>query len=86
MAKIEYMVERKESIELPNCFCGEEPELVEGFDEVEYFRYRYVLIQCPYCLAHANDGCGWGTSRSYSEAVEEAAEDWIKMVNRRKRQ
>ena len=86
MAKIEYTVEKEESIELPNCFCGEEPELVDGFEEgMDYFRYRYVLIQCPYCHAHANDGCGWNTFHPYSKAVEEAAEDWIKMINRRKR-
>ena len=83
---IEYTVEKKEVIELPNCFCGTEPELVDDFDEVGDYRYRFVLVKCPYCHAHANEGRGWNTFNSYRKAVEEAAEDWIKMINRRKRQ
>lgn len=83
MAKIEYVAVRKDTIDLPNCFCGEEPELIEDFDEVGDYRYHFVLIKCPYCKAHANEGRGWNTFKSYQEAVEMAAEDWIKMIKRR---
>lgn len=34
MAKIEYYKESKETVNLPNCFCGEEPELIEDYDDV----------------------------------------------------
>lgn len=84
MAKIEYYAERKEIIELPNCFCGEEPKLIDDFDEVGDYRYRYVIVKCPYCNAHANEGRGWNTFNPYRVAVEKAAEDWIKMIERKR--
>ena len=83
MAKIEYMIEKKEVLELPNCFCGSEPKLIEDFDEVGDYRYHYVLIKCPYCNAHANEGQGWNTFNPYHKAVEEAAKDWIRMIKRK---
>lgn len=82
MAKIEYYAERKETIELPNCFCGEEPELIDAYDDVGDYRYRYVMVKCPYCRAHT-DGRGWNTFNPYHVAVEEAVADWIKMIERR---
>lgn len=82
MAKIEYEVERTETIELPNCFCGEEPELVDDYDDVGDHRYRWVVVECPYCHAHANEGRGWNTFKARSAAVREAAEDWIKLIRR----
>ena len=85
MAKIEYVAERKETLELPNCFCGCEPELLDDFDEVGDYRYRFVLVKCPYCHAHAKDSCGYDTFNPYWRAVEEAAEDWVKLITRRKR-
>ena len=82
MAKIEYHVERKETVELPNCFCGAEPELVDDYDDVGDARYRYVYIKCPYCNARANEGRGWNTFNPYHVAVEEAIADWNKMIRR----
>ena len=85
MAKIEYVAKRKEVLELPNCFCGSEPELIDDFDEVGDYRYRYVYVKCPYCNAQANEGRGYNTFNPYLSAVEKAAEDWIKMIERRKK-
>ena len=82
MARIEYVAERKETIELPNCFCGEEPELIDDYDDVGDYRYRFVLVKCPYCHAHANEGRCWNTFKPYHKAVEMAAVDWIKMIRR----
>ena len=82
MAKIEYHVERTETIELPTCFCGEEPELLDDYDVVGDHRYRWVVVKCPYCHAHANEGRGWNTFKARSAAVREAAEDWINLINR----
>ena len=82
MANIEYYAERKETIELPTCFCGEEPELVDDYDDVGDHRYRWVVVECPYCHAHANEGRGWNTFKARSAAVREAAEDWIKLIRR----
>ena len=82
MAKIEYYKESKETLELPKCFCGEEPELIDDYDDVGDYRYHWVVIKCPYCHAHANEGRGWNTFNPYHIAVEEAAEDWIKMIRR----
>lgn len=45
MAKIEYNAERTETIELPNCFCGEEPELVENCHTVGDYKYKSVYIK-----------------------------------------
>lgn len=81
MAKVEYYKETKETVELPNCFCGEEPELIEDFDEVGSHRYHHVRIECPYCRAHT-EGRGWNTFNPYYKAVEEAIEDWTKMIRR----
>ncbi len=83
MAKIEYVATRKEVLELPNCFCGEEPELRDEYDDVGDYRYRWVVVKCPYCHSHANKGRGWDTFNPYHKAVEKAAEDWIKMIERR---
>lgn len=83
MAKIEYVTEKKEVLDIPNCFCGCEPKLIDDFDEAGDYRYRFVYIKCPYCNARANDSCGYNTFKPYWEAVEEAAEDWIKMIERR---
>lgn len=82
MAKVEYYKESKETIELPNCFCGEEPELIDDYDDVGDYRYRWVVIRCPYCHAHANEGRGWNTFKSRAAAIEEASADWIKMIRR----
>lgn len=83
MSKIEYYAERKETLELPNCFCGEEPELVDDYDDVGDHRYRYVYVKCPYCNARANEGRGYNTFKPYYKAVEIAAEDWVKLIERR---
>ena len=82
MANIEYYAEKKETIELPTCFCGEEPELVDNYDDVGDHRYRWVVVECPYCHAHANEGRGWNTFKARSVAVREAAEDWVKLIRR----
>ena len=82
MAKVEYYKESKASVDLPNCFCGEEPELVDDYDDVGDHRYRYVVIKCPYCHACANEGRGWNTFKPYHAAVEEAIEDWNKLIRR----
>jgi hypothetical protein len=81
MAKIEYYAERKETLDLPKCFCGEEPELIDDYDDVGDYRYYHVRIQCPYCRAHT-DSYGWNTFKPKWKAVEEAAEDWIKLIMR----
>lgn len=83
MAKIEYYKESKETVNLPNCFCGEEPELIEDYDDVGDYRYHHVRIQCPYCRAQT-DSYGWNTFNPYHKAVEEAIEDWTKMIRREK--
>ena len=82
MAKVEYYKESKEIVELPNCFCGEEPELIDDYDDVGDYRYRWVVLRCPYCHAHANEGRGWNTFKARSAAVREAAEDWVKLIRR----
>lgn len=82
MAKVEYYKESKETVELPNCFCGEEPELIDDYDDVGDYRYRWVVIKCPYCHAHANEGIGWNTFKSRAAAIKEASADWIKMIRR----
>jgi hypothetical protein len=81
MAIIKYYIGREETLELPNCFCGAEPVLVDRFKDVGNHKFRFVVIKCPYCHAHANEGRGY-TSQPYHRAVEKAVEDWIKMIER----
>lgn len=80
MVKIKYHTEKEKILDVPKCFCGTEPELVEDFDEIGNHRYRFVYIKCPYCNAKANKGHGYNTFNSYEQAVVKATEDWNKMV------
>lgn len=82
MTKIEYNVERTETIELPNCFCGEEPELAENCNTVGDYKYKSVYIKCPYCNAQAGRYRSYATFKPKWKAIEEAAEDWIKLIRR----
>lgn len=84
MVQVQYeVVKKQEILNFPKCFCGCEPELVDEFDEVGDYRYRYVYIKCPYCNAQANEGRGYNSFSPYWQAVKEAAEDWIKLIERR---
>lgn len=58
------------------------PELLDEYDVVGDHRYRWVVVKCPYCHAHANEGRGWNTFKARYAAVREAAEDWIKLIRR----
>lgn len=81
MKGVEILKESKETVEIPNCFCGEEPALIDDYDVVGDYRYRHIKIQCPYCQAHT-DAYGWNTFNPYHKAVEKAIEDWIKIIRR----
>ena len=83
MEKIEYVAERKEVLDLPNCFCGTEPKLIEDFEDIGRYRCHYVFIRCPYCHAQTNRRWQYDSFNPYWQAVEEAAEDWIKLIERR---
>ena len=82
MAQIEYYAERKETIELPKCFCGAEPELMEHFNTVGDHKYKSVYMKCSYCNAQADRYRSYDTFKPKWKAIEEAAEDWIKLIRR----
>ena len=53
MAIIEVKRIIEEKIQIPNCFCGNEPEVVYRRAQGDDCKKQIMRIECPYCGAHS---------------------------------
>ena len=72
MAKIEYHVERKETVELPNCFCGGKPRLARCGDQKEFFIYQCSCCYETPVMFHEARLCEFGARKIWNERTEAA--------------
>lgn len=70
---------------VPNCFCGAEPEVYEDIKSIGYsYDYLTIYIRCPYCHA-STDGTGEAFSQPREKCIELEVQDWINLINRKKK-
>lgn len=87
--KVTYKKLETVEVEMPNCFCGEEPQLIS---EVPIIRTsdsaseRWIYCKCPYCNAHHGNKHRAGFAKTYDECVRDAAEDWIRLIEGKDKQ
>lgn len=86
--KITYKKTEMVEVELPNCFCGEEPQLITELPKVciNNASERWIYFKCPYCNAHYGNKHRAGQAKTYDECVRSAAEDWIRLIERKNKQ
>lgn len=87
--KITYKKTETVEVELPNCFCGEEPQLIREVPIIRTSKNmstRWIYFKCPYCNAHHGNKHNSGGFKTYDECVQSAAEDWIRLIERKNKQ
>ena len=87
--KITYKKTETVEVELPNCFCGEEPQLITEVPNIrtsENMSARWIYLKCPYCNARHGNKRRAGHIKTYDECVQSAAEDWIRLIERKNKQ
>ena len=87
MAHLKYQDTIDKIIEVPNCFCGAEPILVDNkvvqktiSSEDSMVALRELYIQCPYCHARVGTGKTYDSFISKAAAVKAAARDWTGLI------
>ena len=80
--KITYKKTETVEVELPNCFCGSEPQLITEVPKVCFSSAseRWIYFKCPYCNAHHGNKHRAGQAKTSDECVRSAAEDWIRLI------
>lgn len=82
MAVIKVKKITTDSLIIPNCFCGSEPEVYTERQKGDN-RYAQVLwIECPYCGAHSpiKKAFDLDSINSRYGATKECAEAWSMMI------
>lgn len=88
-AHLKYQDAIDKIIEVPNCFCGEEPVFVDNnviqrtiSNEDSMVALRELHLQCPYCHAWTGTCRTYDSFASKAAAVKAAARDWEKMITK----
>ena len=87
--KITYKKLETVEVEMPNCFCGEEPQLISEVPIIrtsENMSERWIYLKCPYCNARHGNKHRAGGVKTYDECVRDAAEDWIRLIEGKDKQ
>ena len=72
-----------DSLVIPNCFCGAEPEVYTARQQGDNRYAQTLWIECPYCGAHsARKNFDLDSLTSRYEATQKAAETWSTMIER----
>lgn len=81
MAKIEVLHAVMKTIELPTCFCGDDPDVCVERSEGDNRYKQRAWIECPYCQARSKKySFDLDSINSKYEAIAKAASDWCAMI------